>query len=249
MNGIYKFENLLNHKCYIGQSSNLEERYKKHLHNINDNTHQEIFYKALRKYGLENFSYEILESFNDYSLERLNILEQKYIIQYNSLIPNGYNMIPGGSNGAGIAKGIQIEQYTLSGEYIQTYESAKQASDLLNINHSNICSCCRGERNFAGGYQWKYVNSDKEIFNIIKIETPIYEDIIQQYDKQNNLIAEYFSLSEAHKNTNIHLGNISSCCKGKRKTAGGYFWKIKKEIKNYKITYLKEKKYYAENIE
>ena len=49
MNGIYKFENLINHKCYIGQTSNFEDRYKKHMYNINDLSHQEILYKAFRK--------------------------------------------------------------------------------------------------------------------------------------------------------------------------------------------------------
>lgn len=242
MNGIYKFENLINHKCYIGQTSNLEDRYKKHMYNINDLSHQEILYKAFRKYGVENFSYEILEKFDIYSLEQLNKLEQEYIIKYNALIPNGYNMVPGGSNGAGLAKGIQVEQYTLNGEYIQTFHSAKEASEKLGINHSNICACCRDERNMAGEYQWKYVNSDKEIFKIIKIEIPIYENIIQQYDKNNILIKEYNSISDAHNATGIHMGNISSCCKGARKSAGGYYWKIKQIIKKYKINYLKEKK-------
>ena len=161
MNGIYKFENLINHKCYIGQSSNLEERYKKHIYNINDLTHQEVLYKAFRKYGIENFSYEILENFEIYSLEKLNELEQKYIEKYNALIPNGYNMVPGGSNGTGLAKGIKVEQYTLDGEYIQTFDSAKKASEKLGINHSNICSCCRDERKTAGGYKWSYTSKDE----------------------------------------------------------------------------------------
>ena len=240
MNGIYKFENLINHKCYIGQSSNIEERYKKHYKNINDESHQEILYKAFRKYGWNNFSFEILESFEDYSLEQLNALEQKYIQQYNSLVPYGYNMIPGGSNGAGLAKGKSIEQYTLDGKYVQTFDSAKQASEQLNISHGNICACCRDERNFAGNYQWKYVDSNKKIYKITKIENPVYKETIQQYDKNNILIAEYETISEAHKKTNIHMGNISSCCKGTRKSAGGYIWKIKQEIEKYKINYLKE---------
>lgn len=248
MNGIYKFENLINNKCYIGQSSNLEDRYKKHMYNINDLSHQEVLYKAFRKYGVENFSYEILEKFEIYSLEKLNKLEQEYIKKYNTLIPNGYNMIPGGNNGAGLSKGIEVEQYSLSGEYVQTFSSAKQASEELNINHSNICACCRNERNIAGDYQWKYSKSNKEIFKITKVKIPIYDNIIQQYDKNNNLIREYKTIFEANNITGIHSGNISSCCKGTRKSAGGYYWKIKQVIKKYKINYLKEKKDYEESI-
>ena len=242
MNGIYKFENLINHKCYIGQSSNLEERYKKHYNNINDESHQEVLYKAFRKYGWQNFSYEILASFEDYSLERLNILEQQYILQYNSLLPNGYNMVPGGSNGAGLAKGRKVEQYALDGSYIRTFNSAKQASEQLNINHSNICACCRNERSFAGEYQWKYSDSNKQIYKITKIEVPIYEEVLQQYDKNHNFIAEYSSLTEAYEKTGIHKGNISSCCKNTRKSAGGYIWIMQQKIIKYKTNYLKENK-------
>ena len=71
---------------------------------MHDNTHNEDFYVALRHYGLENFSYEILVEFNTFNPELLNKLECYYIEKYNSLAPNGYNMVPGGSNGAGLAK-------------------------------------------------------------------------------------------------------------------------------------------------
>lgn len=36
----------------------------------------------------------------------------------------------------------------------------------------------------------------------------------------------YKSLTEAYRQTEIHIGNISSCCNGKRQTAGGYHWKF-----------------------
>ena len=70
--GIYKFENKINHMVYIGQAIDLEERYKKHCKNIKDISHQEDFYQGLREFGLTNFSYEVLESFEEYDLEKLN---------------------------------------------------------------------------------------------------------------------------------------------------------------------------------
>lgn len=48
-----------------------------------------------------------------------------------------------------------------------------------------------------------------------------------QYDKENNIINEYNSLIEAEIKTGVRNGNISQCCKGKRKSAGGYIWKYK----------------------
>lgn len=48
---------------------------------------------------------------------------------------------------------------------------------------------------------------------------------VQQYNKQNNLVREYLSLKEAEKITKIKYQQISSCCRNKQKSAGGYIWK------------------------
>ena len=50
---------------------------------------------------------------------------------------------------------------------------------------------------------------------------------IVQYDLQDNLLAEFDSLSEAERKTGIHHQNVGACCRGKRKTAGGFKWKFK----------------------
>ena len=58
----------------------------------------------------------------------------------------------------------------------------------------------------------------------------IYESLkkkVIQYDKNMNKIAEYSSISEASKKNKINDRNISSCCKQKRKTAGGFIWRHK----------------------
>jgi len=46
---------------------------------------------------------------------------------------------------------------------------------------------------------------------------------VLQYDKNNNFIKKFHSMSEAKRQTNIN--QISSCCSGKRKSAGGFVWK------------------------
>ena len=46
-----------------------------------------------------------------------------------------------------------------------------------------------------------------------------------QYKKDGSYVAEYYSISEAKRVTGIL--HIYSCCKGDRKTAGGYVWKYK----------------------
>jgi hypothetical protein len=48
---------------------------------------------------------------------------------------------------------------------------------------------------------------------------------VSQFDKKNNKLNEYPSLTEASKVTGISVGCISYCCSGKTKTSGGYIWK------------------------
>lgn len=92
MIGIYKFTNQLNNKSYIGQSIDIEKRKREHLRNAYNYNLDNSFYQALRKYGIINFSFEILE---ECEKERLNEREI-YWIQYYDTYKKGYNMTPGG---------------------------------------------------------------------------------------------------------------------------------------------------------
>ena len=83
--GIYKIENLITGKIYIGQSKHIEMRWQEHCRPSADS----IIACAIRKYGKKNFSFEVLEECN---LEELNSREEYYIKLYNSVVPNGYNV-------------------------------------------------------------------------------------------------------------------------------------------------------------
>lgn len=50
------------------------------------------------------------------------------------------------------------------------------------------------------------------------------------YSKDGELIEKFHSLSEAERKTSISRTNISLCCKGIRKRAGGFTWKFSKEV-------------------
>ena len=100
MKGIYKFTNLVNGKIYIGQSIHLSIRYNQHKNRYddeNDSEYSHSFHSAIRKYGWNNFQYEVLVDNDDLSLEDLDNLEIYYIAYYNSYY-DGYNEDKGGSN-------------------------------------------------------------------------------------------------------------------------------------------------------
>ena len=52
---------------------------------------------------------------------------------------------------------------------------------------------------------------------------------ISQYDLNNNFIRNYEYIKDASEQLKIDASSISSVCKGKRKTAGGYIWKYKQD--------------------
>ena len=51
---------------------------------------------------------------------------------------------------------IPILQFSLNDEFICEYESILSASQNTNVAKQNICKCCKGNRQTAGGYKWKY---------------------------------------------------------------------------------------------
>ena len=75
--GIYCIENLINNKKYIGQSKNIYRRWKQH---IKDSEIKQLpLYKSIRKYGIENFKFFILE---ECKITELSLREDYYITYY-----------------------------------------------------------------------------------------------------------------------------------------------------------------------
>lgn len=78
-------------KSYIGITSNYNRRCKEHQ---KADTHCSIFKRAIDKYGWDNFIHEVL--LEGLTLEQANKYEVFYIKEFNSLSPNGYNLVSGG---------------------------------------------------------------------------------------------------------------------------------------------------------
>ena len=109
---IYKVTNLINGKVYIGQTtSNFKKYIRGHINSAikNRDNNTKHFYRAIRKYGPENFSWEIIDEADlGVNIETLNLKEIYWIRYYKSYGENdlyddkfGYNMTKGGESTLG----------------------------------------------------------------------------------------------------------------------------------------------------
>jgi hypothetical protein len=120
-----------------------------------------------------------------------------------------------------------ILQYDLQGNFIKEWSSIKEANlNLTNKirNSSSIGMSLLGYIKTAYGFIWRYKNNDERN---LKISINGNSKVVEQYNKDGQLIKEYPSYIEARKCTNIDMKHVLN---NKHKTAGGFIWKYKNKI-------------------
>ena len=116
---------------------------------------------------------------------------------------------------------IPVLCYDKDNNFVKRYESAVQAGQELGFSASRITACCRLYKGAftAGGYKWKYEDSDNNIKDIIP---PLLKKEIHQFDLEGNYITTYESLSDAARALGKDVQNFNGAVrKGK---AYGYLW-------------------------
>lgn len=116
--GIYKITNKINGKMYVGQSVNIKKRWNSHI-NDDRKKNQYAIHMAIKKYGKENFSFEVIEQCLPTELNEREI----YWISYYDTYNNGYNLTMGGDN----ATRYNYEQIYL------LWKSGKQCKEIEDI--------------------------------------------------------------------------------------------------------------------
>lgn len=146
MVGIYKVTNQINGKIYIGQSQNIANRWRKHKtepFNSNSSSYNSHFYQAIRKYGIDNFTFEVLE---ECSKEELDKKERLYIAQYNSY-EQGYNSTQGGQDTFVVAQQKLSNQVVL--EIIEKLKnlslSEQEIADMYGISQRMVSGINLGQ--------------------------------------------------------------------------------------------------------
>lgn len=222
MTGIYKITNLINKKVYIGQALDIFHRWSKHSSAPTNS----LIHQAIREYGIENFSFEIIEQCEkDVLAER-----EKYWINYfNSYVKepgsHGYNMNEGGWENYTSPRANIIEQYDLQGNFIAEYPSTGIASQQTGIALRSIQHCCGNDSRkaqTAGGFQWKRKDDNKVITSIYKRTN---FEVLQIDKNTKEIIQKFNSPKEASDITGVNNVGITNCCNNKQKTSGGFIWK------------------------
>jgi group I intron endonuclease len=119
---IYKITNKINGKVYIGFTSTIIGRWKKHIFDtINKNKKTDsnkILHNAMRKYGIENFEYKVIYQSKDRDYT-LNTMEKFFIVEYNShcVDGKGYNATYGGQGTFGPKTKEHRKKLSLSNQY------------------------------------------------------------------------------------------------------------------------------------
>ena len=211
--GIYKCTCTANGRSYIGQAQDLSSRRKHHINDLNNNKHANShLQRAWNKYGADNFQWEILELCH---IENLNDREV-YWIEVFDAFHNGFNMTMGGG-------GIRGYKAT---------EDSKQKRRLKMLGEKNPMYGRTGKLNPAYGRNMSGENSPS--FGKHHTEES-KEKNRQSHLGKNNICSKavicvetnelFWSMGEAGRNKNCSDTTICKCCKGVKKTAGGYHWR------------------------
>lgn len=108
---IYCITNTINGKQYIGQTNNFKRRITEHNQNVKNS--KCVIYKAMRKYGVENFIFEPRCSILD--KKDLNFYEIQFITEYDTF-NNGYNSTTGGNTPIHSAESLQRRSEKMKGQ-------------------------------------------------------------------------------------------------------------------------------------
>lgn len=200
MTGIYGIRNLLNDKWYVGQSINIELRWKRHVWALNNEYHHnQHLLRSWKKYGESAFQFIALE---ECDAGDLNNREAYWINRLHSL-ENGYNECSGGAGTVG---------YKWSDE-----AKVKFAKGRI------------GEKNpFHGKHhseEWRTRLSNRQTGK----NNPMFGRTGKNHPRSRPVKCletgiVYDGASEAQRQTGVNRNNICSCCTGKLKSAGKLHW-------------------------
>ena len=195
--GIYKITNKINGSMYIGQSVDCLRRIREHFYKAfylkKEENINKKFYKAIRSFGKENFTWEIIEECQENELlKREEYWIKKYNTYYNE---SHYNDTIGGENSgrSNIHKGEEHGMAIFSLDEVKfcrrEYEKGSIAKNIWSEYFSDRISFNSFQKMWHG-YTWKDVLPESLLKNprpSKKVTKEIAKDIINRYKQGEKL--------------------------------------------------------------
>ena len=203
--GIYKITNKINGKCYIGQSVNIERRWNEHASvafNEKQWSYNSKLSRALRKYGRDNFVFEIIEECSCHNNNKREI----FWIDHYKAVEEGYNICLGGETT------VKISREAVKSLW-EDGKGCAEISKTLKTNHSTVSNILK----------------ELSIYNAEEVERRRHNTLkraVNSYDLKGNFIESFESLRAAARamGTPDASSSIGAVCRGKRKTLWGRKW-------------------------
>lgn len=209
---VYIIKNTVNEKVYIGQSKDAAKRWLSHIYNAKyenkTNKEVQLIHKAMMKYGVDKFHYEILE----YQVSNYDEREIYWINKFNSIAPNGYNIAYGG-DGTGVGLLSVNSIFESEKQLIQCIsEISGTSKTFINIARKYHCS---PEVISAINSGDRYRMSDRFEYPLRNTETRYPTEKIRQirYSLKHELD---LTLKDIAKKYNVDLSQVSLINNGKK---------------------------------
>ena len=239
---VYRHINPVNGRVYVGITKlPLSFRWNKG----NGYKRCKLFYRAIQKYGWDNLQHCVVCS----NLDKKTACKlEQHLIKYYKLKGLSYNITDGGEGTVGFImpqeakekialfqKEIHekpVQQYSMNGEFIREFKSAKEAAGILGYGHASVINCASGLRRENTLYGYLFVYKDQ--LNSLPQRLKWCEDHWRKYKiaqyKDGVLVNIFDSIHEAERLTGINHLCISRNIRGLQKMAGKYVWdRIKDE--------------------
>jgi group I intron endonuclease len=210
---VYKVINKINNKVYIGQTSKtLEVRIKSHIKEANNNSNL-LLHKAIRKYGIDNFTWEVIRYCSN--RKELNDVEITEIALHKS-IENGYNITKGG---------VGMLGYKHTDKTKSKISKIGKGRKISNIGIQNMSN--------AKKKQWKDVEYKEKQIKAAKNRWSNKEEIEKQsirrgskyfivIDENNKTIWKGLSQRLCSRELNLDCVAIGRCLKKIQQTHRGF---------------------------
>lgn len=195
--GVYLIVNLLNNKFYVGSAKDLRHRMRNHFNDLKNKTHRNIHLQRSYNKNPNAFIMIMIEKVEREEL--LTIREQFWMDCLNvSDKTISYNIL----NTANSLLGFKHSAETRN--KISQIQIGKTLSDE---HKNNISKGLKGKT--------KGIPKNKPAHNRRRVT---------QFSKNGNTIKTWESITCVSESLNLNPSHIAACCRGRRKTHGGYIW-------------------------